>query len=438
MGFGATIVKVCVLGVWHLGAVTAAGLAKVGHDVVGVDRSLENVRQLLAGRAPLFEPGLDEAIGSGIAAQKLRFTTNVQEAVSTAEVVWVTLDTPVDEEDRADVGFVETQVRDIFPFLRPGALVLISSQVPVGTTLELERRYREAFPNGTASFACSPENLRLGKALSIFLEPDRIVVGVRNERDREIVTALLTPLSVKIEWMTVESAEMTKHAINAFLATSVAFINEIAILSENVGADAKEVERGLKSESRIGPKAYLGPGAAMAGGTLARDLKFLAHMGRQTGCETPLVNGVLSSNQNHKSWSGRKLLERLKDLKDRKVGVLGLTYKPGTDTLRRSGAVELCLWLAAQGARVWAHDPVVKCLPDSLAEKIQLSENMDRVMDGSEALVVATEWPDYKKIQANQIVEEMKNPLVVDPNRYLFSALGLDPRLSYIAVGMPR
>lgn len=430
--------NVCVLGVWHLGAVTAACLAKAGHDVVGYDPSEDNVRRLSAGHAPLFEPGLDELIAQGIATQKLRFTTNREGAVKTAEVVWVTIDTPVDEEDRADVAFVESQGRGIFPFLQSGALVLISSQVPVGTTSALERAYREAFPATPVSFAYSPENLRLGKAISIFLEPDRIVVGVRNEKDRGKVAALLAPFSPKIEWMSVESAEMTKHAINAFLATSVAFINEISILSESVGADAKEVERGLKSESRIGPKAYLGPGAAMAGGTLARDLNFLADMGHRTGRETPLVRGVLSSNQNHKSWAGRKLLERLKDLKGRKIGVLGLTYKPGTDTLRRSGAVELCLWLASVGARVWAHDPAVKSLPGPLAEKMRLTDAVDAVMDGSEGLVVATEWPEYKNLQANQIVGKMKNPLVVDPNRFLFGSLGMDPHLSYHAVGMPR
>lgn len=430
--------NVCVLGLWHLGTVTAACLAKAGHDVVGLDPAEDNVRRLSSGKAPLFEPGLDELIARGIVAQKLRFTTNVVDAVKTAEVVWVTIDTPVDEEDRADVAFVETQVRGIFPFLRSGALVLISSQVPVGTTKSLERAYREAFPATPVSFACSPENLRLGKAISIFLEPDRIVVGVRNGKDREKVAALLAPFSPKMEWMSVESAEMTKHAINAFLATSVAFINEIAILSESVGADAKEVERGLKSESRIGPKAYLGPGAAMAGGTLARDLNFLAEMGQRNGQETPLVRGVLSSNQKHKSWAGRKLLERLNDLKGRKIGVFGLTYKPGTDTLRRSGAVELCLWLASVGARVWVHDPAVKVLPGPLAEKMRLTDTVDAVLDGSEGMVVATEWPEYKKLQADHIVEKMKNPLVVDANRFLFGSLGMDPRLSYNAVGMPR
>jgi UDPglucose 6-dehydrogenase len=430
--------KVCVQGLWHLGTVTAACLARAGHDVTGLDDDGDALQSLAEGVPPLFEPGLEELVKAGLAAGGLRFTADPAAALRDADVLWVTFDTPVDEEDRADVSFVERRVKAVFRYLKPGALVVVSSQMPVGATAGLDEAFRREFPGRDVSFACSPENLRLGKAIEVFSSPDRIVVGVRSEAGRQRAAALLHPISDRIEWMSAESAEMTKHAINAFLATSVAFMNELSTICEEVGADAKEVERGLKSESRIGRRAYLAPGAAIAGGTLARDLGFLSDVGLRVGLATPLVDGVRAANEAHKGWAGRRLLKSLSDLNGKAVGVLGLTYKPGTDTLRRSGAVETCLWLSARGAEVHAHDPAVKSLPDDLRDKIRLADSASDLLQGLDALVVATEWPEYQQIGADQIVAEMKRPLVVDPNGFLRTALGTDPRVSYDAVGVPR
>jgi UDPglucose 6-dehydrogenase len=238
--------------------------------------------------------------------------------------------------------------------------------------------------------------------------------------------------------MSVESAEMTKHAINAFLATSVTFINELAGICEQVGADAKEVERGLKTESRIGPKAYLGPGAAFAGGTLARDIAFLTQIGGQHDVPINLLSGVHDSNNAHKGWARRKLAERLGVLRGRRIAIWGLTYKPGTDTLRRSSSVELCEWLTIQGARVQAHDPAVKALPPELSDKMGLYPSAHDALSDAEALVVATEWPDYRAIDAVTVVSAMKKPIVLDAGRFLTGTLGIDGRIEYVAVGKPK
>jgi UDPglucose 6-dehydrogenase len=416
--------------------VTAACLAKVGHDVIGLDDDPENVRALAEGHPPLFEPGLEDLLRAGLAAGKLRFTAD-DRAVADADVVWVAFDTPVDEDDRADVGYVESRVGKIFSHLRANALVLISSQVPVGTTTRLEGEYRKAHPDKPVFFASAPENLRLGNALSIFLNPDRVVVGIDDASARIKIVEVLGPITDRIEWMSIESAEMTKHAINAFLATSVTFINELANLCEQVGADAKEVERGLKSESRIGPKARLAPGSAIAGGTLARDIQFLSAIGSRTGCATPLLDGVKTSNDLHKGWARRRLTARLKTLEGKTIAVLGLTYKPGTDTLRRSSAVELCLWLLDQQASVRAHDPAVRALPGELTT-IELADSAAQALTGCDAGVVATEWPDYKTLDPSEVVEKMRTPLILDPNRFLEATLGKDARITYDAVGMPR
>ena len=224
--------NVCVTGLWHLGTVTAACLASAGHDVTGLDFDAAIVSTLATGKAPLFEPGLDDLVKAGLASGQLHFTTDEAAAVNHADIVWIAYDTPVDDDDRADVTCVTERATRVFPHLRDEALVLISSQVPVGTTRQLELTFATEARGRRVGFAYSPENLRLGNAISAFSQPDRVVVGVRSTADRARVAALLRPFTERIEWMSVESAEMTKHALNAFLATSVTFINEIVALCE--------------------------------------------------------------------------------------------------------------------------------------------------------------------------------------------------------------
>ncbi len=427
--------KVCVLGLWHLGTVIAACLASAGHQVTGLDFDEAVVKRLQAGQPPLYEPDLEELVRKGLARGRLRFRTEVAESLSDAEVIWVAYDTPVDDEDRADVDFVVKRVVQLFPHVPADTLILISSQLPVGSTQHLERVYTSSFPGKPVSFGYSPENLRLGKAIPSFTRADRFVVGVRNETDRKRVQDLLQTFSDQIEWMSVESAEMTKHALNAYLATSVAFINEVATLCEQVGADAREVERGLKSDTRIGPRAYLTPGAAFAGGTLARDIQFLAQIGATRRQPTLLLSAVRESNEAHKLWVRRRLQGFFGDLKGQRVAILGLTYKPGTDTLRRSSSVELCEWLAQQGALQHDHDPALKKLPDPLPQKTTLHDTPVATLSEASALVVATEWPEYQSLTAETILSAMRKPLVIDPNGFLLKTLGHDQRIRYATVG---
>jgi UDPglucose 6-dehydrogenase len=414
-------VNVTVFGLWHLGSVTAACLASGGHRVVGLD---DDVRGLREGRAPLFEPGLDDLIRTGLGNGQLRFETDPETALAEADVLWVTFDTPVDEDDRADVDFVLRRVEALLPLLRQGTLVILSSQLPVGSARRLEAKAPRSI-----TFACLPENLRLGKAIEVFTRPDRVVAGVRSDRDRERVASLLAPFTDRVEWMSVESAEMTKHALNAFLATSVAFINEIATICETVGADAKEVERGLKSESRIGPRAYLSPGGAFAGGTLARDIGFLSEL----GSNPPLISSVKTSNDVHRGWTRRKLRQLVGDLEGKTIAVWGLTYKPGTDTLRRSSAVELCRWLLESGARVRAHDPAVKSLPADLP--VELCATPADAAHGADAIVVATEWPDYRTLTPADLAGQTT---VVDANRFVRQNFEGADGIRYATVGKGR
>ena len=435
MDFGETQVSIAVTGMWHLGPVVAGCLASVGYDVQGFDSNSEIIDMLNKGKLPVSELGLKELIWRGKIEGLLHFTSDPSE-VAQSSLIWVTYDTPVDGEDRADTGFVVDSVKALFPHLKEGVLVIISSQLPVGSTAYLEREFMKCRPDVKASFACLPENLRLGNAVKVFTHPDRVVVGIRTEEDKVHIARLLTPFTNNIIWMSVESAEMTKHAINAFLATSVVFANEIAAICEMVGADAKEVESGLKSEQRIGPKAYLSPGGAFAGGTLARDIEFLKMVSQGHQLSIPLLESVKTSNDMHKSWVRRKLKALLPRLDGVVVVVWGLTYKPGTDTLRRSLAVELCDWLIEQGARVRVHDPVVEELPTKWHGIVQRFDEALGALEGAQVLLVGTEWPEYREILKDCVVGAAPGLVVLDPNRFL-SSLGTATALRYVAVGTP-
>jgi len=427
--------KVCVLGLWHLGSVTAACLASVGHEVTGLDSNSGIVEKLQKAEPPVSEPGLDGLIREGINAGQLRFTSDAKIAISSAEVLWVTYDTPVDENDQADVEFVFEEVLKLLSFLSIDTTVLVSSQLPVGSIRRFEDISAEKYPEKNIRFAYSPENLRLGKSLDVFLHPDRVIIGVRRQEDREILNRLLGSITDNILWMGVESAEMTKHAINAFLGMSITFINEIASICENIGADAHEVETGLKSETRIGPAAYLSPGAAFAGGTLARDIEFLKYIGSLNNLVNPLISAVRKSNDEHKKWIQRRLFAVLGGLRGKRIAVWGLTYKPGTNTLRRSLSVEMCNWLQEQGAEIAVHDPSKCELPDNWLGEVVRSKTPLDALEGACALVIATQWPEYREINVSDVENIAGQFAVFDSNRFL-SDFNKSSVISYYSVGV--
>ena len=426
--------KICVFGLWHLGTVTSACLASKGYQVIGLDLDETVIKELNIGQPPLFEPGLKKLINEGIAKNKLFFTIDIKQAVRGAKIIWITHDTSVDGNDKADVDFVKEQIVRIFPYLKNGQQILISSQMPVGSVRYLEELFAKEYPNVCVSISCSPENLRLGKAIDVFMHPSRVIIGVRNDITKKIYSELLKPFTNHIEWMSIESAEMTKHALNAFLALSVTFINEIATICEQVGADAKEVERGLKSEARIGQKAYLSPGEAFAGGTLARDVAFLTQLSKDNNIPVRLISSIKTSNDMHKTWAYRQLTQLLGDLNGKTVAVWGLTYKPNTNTLRRSSAIELCEWLLKKGAQVKAHDPEVKSLPDELKQIKLYASPLDAIKK-ADALVVATEWAVYHCVKMNKVISAMNTPYILDANCFLEDVIKMFPKIKYVSVG---
>lgn len=426
--------KLAVFGLWHLGSVTAACTAAAGIQTVGIDLDRDKVARLSAGEPPLYEPGLAELVRAGLAAGTLTFGAEIA-SVADADVVWVCHDTPVDDEDRADVALVRRETEMLFPYLKDRAVVLVSAQLPVGSVAALETSFAAQAAGRTVSFACSPENLRLGRAIEVFQNPGRIVVGVRDERTRAILEPLLAKFCQTLIWMSVESAEMVKHGLNAFLAMSVTYANEIATICERVGADAAEVEKGLRSDPRIGASAYVRAGPAFAGGTLARDVTFLRTLAKEHDLTLPVMDGIIASNRAHGQWAYGQLRRTLQPLSGRTVGVLGLAYKPGTSALRRSPAIELIRALTHDGAHIQAFDPHVPALPDDLRAAVKLCPDARAAAAGADALVLANECPEFRNLSADDLAGAMSGRIVLDPGRFLGPTLAADKRLQLISVG---
>jgi len=419
--------KITILGLWHLGCVTAACMAR-HHRVIGLDFDEPVLAKLRAGIAPLHEPELDTLIAAGVESGGLTFSSDITKSKD-SEVLWICYDTPVDADDRSDLDWVLSRVDRVLPEMSAGTVVLLSSQLPVGTCARLSQQHPELI------FACSPENLRLGKAIEAFEHPARIMVGTP-QKGRPCLESLLAPLAAPLIWMRTESAEMVKHALNSFLALSVAYINEIASLSETVGADAQEVATGLKSDPRIGARAYLGPGGPFAGGTLARDVVTLSQLGSAKNIPLSLIPAIKESNDRHRGWAFRKIQTALANVDRPIVAVLGLAYTPNTDTLRRSSAVELCRQLIADGVDVRAFDPLVKAV-DKEHRDIPIVQSTEEALLGAHCVAICTEWPDFLEYDWSSLLAKMTSPVVIDANRYLEKTVAEITGVRYFTVGHP-
>lgn len=427
---------ICVYGLWHLGLVTSACLAEAGFDVRASDPDPDRMRDLAAGRLPLYEPGLEELIAAGKAAGKYRFVADPAEAVRGAGIVWIAIDTPVDDDDRADVAHVTNAVRALFPHLGDGAIVLSSSQLPVGSIGAFAAEFAAVAGGRTVDFCCSPENLRLGGAIGVFRRPGYVVIGADGERPRARLEALFRRFADTILFTSLRSAEMVKHALNTFLATTIAYSNEIACLCERTGADARDVERALRCDPRVGAKAYVRAGPAFAGGTLARDVVYLTGIAAEKRLSLPLLGHVVESNNAHRLWTHRRLVELFGErLGQMKIAVLGLAYKAGTSALRRSPALELIRRLNAHGTAISAFDPQVSALDDAEFAHVRVCADIDAALDGADALALMTDWPEFKALDAARVRRLMRSPCVIDAFGMVEAGMRSVP---YYAVGLAR
>lgn len=411
----------------------SAVFAAAGHEVVAFDPDAGVIAGLRDLVLPVEEPGLRETIAAELASGRLRYTHRVAD-VSGRDIVWISYDTPVDEDGRADADSVIARVVELLPYLTAGTLVVVSSQLPAGSISRLERLARREFAFKRLTFAYSPENLRLGKAIWYLRNVDRFVVGVRTAADEERVREAYRPLTTSIEAMSVESAEVTKHAVNSFLATSVMFINELAEICERLGADVREVERGLKSDMRIGKLAYLRANGPLGGATLARDVDFLTEIQRKANLRSYVLQSVKEANAHHAGWVQRRFVDVVGEPDGKTIALLGLTYKAGTNTLRGSSAIAFAKWFAERGGNVLAFDPAVTSIPGDL--NVELRTTAEDALSGADAVFVATDWPEFRDIPSSTFHAAMKVPIVFDPGSVLYETVGRDRRLRYLTLGV--
>ena len=377
--------KIVVQGMWHLGVVITAGLTSFGFDVVAFDYDEKIIADLKHGKLPVIEPGVNELLEAARLSNRVKFTHESSE-LEKCEIYWLTYDTPVDEQDIADVEFVFSEFEKSVIHLDTKAYILVSSQLPVGSTRRLKEKAKLLRPSNNFRFAVQPENLRLGKSLESFLEPERIIVGTESSAPEEVLEKLYSKFNVPIIWMSLESAEMTKHAINAFLATSITFMGEISDICELVSADARDVELGLRSDSRIGYKAYVSPGLGFSGGTLARDIKFLETWQKDS---KGMISSVIESNRLHNEWTQRNFKSYFQDRSDLNVLFLGLTYTENTSTLRRSAMLDYASKLLDIGHNVTFFEDQMIELPQNLINRLNQTEDFSAKVIDADAVILS-------------------------------------------------
>jgi|HubBroStandDraft_2_1064218.scaffolds.fasta_scaffold63232_1 UDPglucose 6-dehydrogenase len=421
---------VCVIGIWHLGAVNAAGFAEKGYRVVGLELDPGKARRLQRGVAPLFEPGLEEMTRKHLKTGRLSFSADA-EVAKEADYVVIAYDSPVNDRDEVDIAPVVDAARLVAPFLRPETPLVVTSQVPLGSCEQIQEESRRLNPTWRSGVVYTPENLRLGSAIARFLEPDMLVLGASHPGAARAAEALYRPFRTEKLPMDLRSAEMVKHALNAFLATSITFINEIANLSDRLGADAVAVGRALKHDKRIGKSALMMPGLGFSGGTLARDVTELRKFAGELGYRAKLLDAIVDVNEGTFDEVILRLQKKLGTLSGKKVGVLGLTYKPGTSTVRRSPALKIMDKLRAAGADCAGYDP--KASAEELAEYREVfsrAKSVRELAKQADALVLVTEWPEFRTIPFASIAKLMRRPLLVDSKNFLdpaaMAAAGLD------------
>ena len=410
--------RVAMIGTGYVGLVSGACFADFGHEVTCVDKDKAKIAALTRGEMPIFEPGLNELVAANARGGRLKFTTELAPAVAAADAVFIAVGTPSRRGDgHADLTYVYAAAREIAAALSGFTVVVTKSTVPVGTGDEVERLIREANPSADVVIASNPEFLREGAAIRDFKFPDRIVVGTSDERGRKVLGDIYRPLSLNqapLMFTARRTAELIKYAANAFLATKITFINEIADLSEKVGADVQEVARGIGLDNSIGSK-FLHAGPGFGGSCFPKDTRALVKIAQDHDVDLRIVEAVLTVNDNRKRAMARKVAGASGgSLRGRTVAVLGLTFKPDTDDMREAPSIPLVTGLLDMGAKVRAHDPVGmeqarRELPD-----IEYCDDPYACVRGADALVIVTEWVQFRALDLERLKAEMAQPVVVD------------------------
>lgn len=421
--------KVGVLGLWHLGCVYSACLAEQRFNVVGFDFDKKVISNLQKGIPPLFEPGLEELVKKNL-NNNLSFTNLVKEAITNKDYVFVTLDTPVNNHDVVSLSLFNKLVGEVVRNIQSKTTLVISSQVPIGTCRRIQKQLKLAGRDNPVLYF--PENLRLGQAIGGFLKPDRIVLG-GNENGHKQFLSDFAFLKAPVLEMSLESAEMSKHALNSYLALMISFCSEISDLCEYLGADAIDVMKALKTDQRVSVQAPLSPGIGFAGGTLGRDLQTLKMISKKIEYVPKLIKATYQVNKDRLPHIAEKISSILGSLKKREIGLLGLTYKPNTNTLRRSQSLELASLLQGLGAEVRAIDPAIN--DSSALRSLRVYQQYNEFFKGLDAIVLMTWWEEFKRLNPDDFSSLMKKKVVFDTRNFLDKNAYKKAGFLYVGIG---
>ena len=410
--------RVAMIGSGYVGLVSGACFADFGHDVICVDVNAARIEDLKQGRIPIYEPGLDRLVATNAAAGRLSFTTDLGAAVAASEAVFIAVGTPSRRGDgHADLSYVSAAAREIAKAIKGYTVVVNKSTVPVGTGDMVEQIIREARPDAEFSVASNPEFLREGAAIEDFKRPDRVVVGVNDERAKQVMAELYRPLSLNaapVLFTDRRTAELTKYAANAFLATKITFINEIADLCEEVGADVQLVARGIGMDKRIGPK-FLNAGPGYGGSCFPKDTLALIRSAQDNGVAIRVVEAVVAVNDARKTAMARKVVKACGgSVNGKTIAVLGLTFKPNTDDMRDAPSINIIDALQRAGATVRAHDPVGVEQAKQVLQGVTYVDSPYDCAQDADALVLITEWDAYRALDLGRLKQRMRQPVVVD------------------------
>jgi len=432
--------RVTMIGAGYVGLVSGACFAEFGHRVTCVDKDAGRVAALNRGEIPIFEPGLADLVAANVRQDRLEFAVSAS-GVGEADAVFIAVGTPSRRGDgHADLSFVYGAVREIAPQLSPTAIVVMKSTVPVGTGDEIERILRELRPDAAMQVVSNPEFLREGAAIQDFKHPDRIVVGTDDARGRAVLAKVYRPLylnAAPILYVSRRTAELIKYASNAFLAARITFINEIADLCECVGADVQDVARGMGLDNRIGAK-FLHAGPGFGGSCLPKDTSALIKTAQDHGTQLRLVETVAAVNEQRKRAMARKVVAALDGtIRGKTIGVLGLTFKPNTDDTRDSPAIPLITALTDLGAVVRAYDPAGMEQAKPLLPEVSYCDSVYDAAEGADAIVIATEWEQFRALDLERLRHAMAQPLIVDLRNVYRADQMRRANFRYVAIGRP-
>jgi len=410
--------RIAVIGTGYVGLVTGACFSEFGTTVVCVDNNADKIKSLRTGVIPIYEPGLEELVARNSRAGRLSFSTDLAEGIQGADAVMIAVGTPSRRGDgHADMTYVFEVARQLAAFLKDYAVIVTKSTVPVGTSRAVERIIRDARPGLAFDVASNPEFLREGSAIEDFMRPDRVVVGTASERAAEVLRRLYRPLSLRevpIVYTGLESAELSKYAANAFLATKITFINEIADLCEKVGADVNDVARSMGLDGRIGSK-FLHPGPGFGGSCFPKDTLALLRISQEAQAPSRIVQAVVTVNDGRKRGMAERVIAACGgSVEGRVIAVLGLTFKPNTDDMRASPSLEIVPALQRAGATVRAHDPKGMTEAAKLLKDVVWCQDAYGTVEGASALVIVTEWNEYRNLDLGRIRSLLKEPVLVD------------------------